>query len=325
MTFSFLNLKSFTFSIALIYALAYTIPIYAQEFAVNGGVLAKAEITLGNQNQWLKLGVFGFGTLNYGDAAIESGVSFASYSFLKRHTVNQKGVAYGYEVYALGGIGGNSNLLGSSISDFNTSLLINLEGRGGFQGVGAGFGKDYLPGKLKPYGLRRGQFIVRSSIANHNIHIVFHNDVHLGNIFNGQGTDYGSTGALTIGFTEISGVDEVYQLGIGVDLFTARPNYSQSPRNPINSDDGRKNVWFTLPPYKDLFYGNLFVYGTYQNEFYTLSGKLGINSQKSGAFIQNTLHDGFGLNPRFPWDVTQTDRLFIELSGSLFIDGIGDE
>jgi len=52
---------------------------------------------------------------------------------------------------------------------------------------------------------------------------------------------------------------------------------------------------------------------------------VGINSHKAGAFIQNKLHDGFGLNPRFPWDVSRKDRLFIELSGSLFIDAIGDE
>jgi len=305
--------------------LAYDFSVRGQRFEAQGGVLVKAEITIGSQNQWLKVGAFAFGTLNYGDVAIESGASLASYAFSKRHTVRQSDVAYGYELFALAGIGGNSNLLGSSVSDFNTALLVNAEGDGGFQGLGFGFGKDYLPGKLKPYGIRRGQIILRSSIANHNVHIVFHNDVRFGKVFNGQGTDYASTGALTIGYTQLVDAQEVFQLGVGVDLFTARPDYSRAPRNPINSDDGRKNVWFTLPPFVDLFYGNLYVFGHYQEEHLSFSAKAGINSHKAGAFIQNKLHDGFGLNPRFPWDVSRKDRLFIELSGSLFIDAIGDE
>ena len=298
---------------------------FAQRLEVRGGILAKVNISLGSHNQLLKAGVFGFGTMSYGDVAIESGVSLATYSFIKRHTIKQKGLAYGYEFYALGGLGDNSNLLGSSVSEFNTTILVNPGGEGGFHGVGAGFGKEYLPGKLKPYGLRRGQFIVRSGNTDHNIHIVFQNDVHLGRIFNGQGTDYGSTGSLTIGFTQLGSQGKVYQLGVGIDLFTARPDYSRAPRNDVNSDDGRKNVWFTLPPFTSLFYGNLFVYGQYQKEYYTFSLKAGINSHKAGAYIQNKLHDGFGLNPRFPWDVTKRNTLFIALSGSLFIDAIGNE
>jgi len=318
-------LKNLLFTCIVVYILISGFSARGQQFEASGGVLLKAEITLGNQNQWLKIGAFAFGTLNYGDVAVESGASLASYAFLKRHTAKQSGIAYGYELFALAGIGGNSNLLGSSISDFNTSILIDDTGDGGFQGLGFGFGKDYLPGALKPYGIRRGQLILRSSIANHNVHVVFHNDVRLGKVFNGEGTDYASTGALTIGFTQIRDRNEVYQVGLGVDLFTPKPDYTREPRNPINSDDGRKNVWFTLAPFDTLFYSNLFVFGQYQNEDYTLSTKLGVNSYKTGAYIQNTLHDGFGLNPRFPWDVRQKSKLFVEFSGSLFIDETGNE
>jgi hypothetical protein len=43
-----------------------------------------------------------------------------------------------------------------------------------------------------------------------------------------------------------------------------------------------------------------------------------MNSEKLGAFVQNTLHDSFGLNPRFPWNVNKKDKLFLELNSSIF-------
>jgi len=291
--------------------------VRAQELNANGGILLTTEITLGNQNQWLKLGLFGFGTLNYGDMSVESGISFATYQFIKRHTSSTKGLAYSYEFFALGGIGKNSNLLGSSVSNMNSLILFNPLGKGGFNGLGFGFSKDFLPKELKTFGLRRGTFLLRFSNADHNIHFAFLNDFKIG-WFNGSRTDYGVTGSLDIGFSKIEDINTVYQLGFGIDLFTARPDYSRSPRNPINSDDNRKNVWFTLPPYDSLFYGNIYGYGTYQKEKYALHTKLGVNSQKAGAYIQNKLHDGIGLNPRFPWQVHLKDKLFIEVSGNLY-------
>ncbi len=290
--------------------------IHSQTLNVDGGILLKAEVTLGNQNQWLKLGVLGFGTLNYGDLSLETGVSLASYQFLKRHTLRTAGLAYSYEFFAIGGIGKNSNLLGSSLSNMDTSILFNPDGKGGFNGLGFGFTKDILPKELKSYGLKRGALLMRFSNANHSIHLQFLNDFKIG-WFQGAGTDYGVTGSLDIGVTIIQDPETMYQLGFGVDLFTPRPDYSRSPRNQINSDDGRKNVWYTLPPYKELFYGNIYAYGTYQEDFYSIHTKLGINSQKAGAFIQNTLHDGIGLNPRFPWQVETKDKIYIEVTGNV--------
>ena len=279
-------------------------------------MLLKAEITLGNQNQWLKIGAFGFGVVNYGDASIESGVSFASYQFLKRHTKKRSGIAYSYEVFALAGIGKNTNLLGSAVSEMNTAIIFDARKKGGFNGLGFGFGKDYLPKDLKSYGIRRGQFIMRFSNSDHSLHAVFSNDFKFGTIFNGERTDYATTGSLTVGVTHIQNDYRVYQAGVGLALFTPQPDYSRAPRNPINSDDGRKNVWFTLPPFKDLFYTNLYAFGTYQDEHYEVHTKLGVNSQWIGAYVQNKLHDGFGLNPRFPWEVAEKDRLFFEIAGS---------
>ncbi len=298
--------------------------LYPQKVNLNGGILLNAQITLGNQNQWLKLGIFGFGALNYGDISVESGVSFASYQFLKRHTVKMTGFAYSYEFFALGGIGKNTNLLGASVSTMNTAIIFNPAGQGGFNGLGFGFGKDVLPKTLKSYGLKRGALYMRFSNSNHSMHVTFLNDFKIG-WFKGAGTDYGVTGTLDIGFTKISDPLTVYQLGLGIDLFTPRPDYSRSPRNSINSDDGRKNVWYTLPPIKDLFYGNLYGYGTYQEDYYSTHVKLGINSQKMGAYIQNKLHDGLGLNPRFPWQVETKDKLYVEVNGNAFLKEVSDD
>ncbi len=298
--------------------------LYSQQLQADSGILLKAEITLGNQNQWLKLGAFGFGTLNYGDISVESGLSLASYQFLKRHTVATSGFAYSYEFFALAGIGKNSNLLGSSVSNMNNAIIFNPEGKGGFNGLGFGFSKDVLPKTLKSYGLKRGALLMRFSNASHHIHFTFLNDFKIG-WFDGAGTDYGVTGTLDIGFTKIEDFDTAFQLGFGIDLFTPRPDYRQSPRNPLNSDDGRKNVWFTLPPYNNLFYGNVYGYGTYQEDVYAVHTKLGINSQKAGAYIQNKLHDGMGLNPRFPWQVATKDKLYLEITGNVFFKEIADE
>ncbi|WP_299311491.1 hypothetical protein [uncultured Aquimarina sp.] len=298
--------------------------IYSQRFSADGGIMLKTEITLGNQNLWLKLGIFGFGTLNYGDISVESGLSFASYQILKRHTVKTNGLAYSYDFFALAGLGKNSNLLGSSISSMNTSIIFNPNGKGGFNGLGFGFSKDYLPKSLKSYGLKRGALLMRFSNADHNLHLVFQNDFSIG-LFSGAGTDYGVTGSLDIGFTKITNLQTLYKLGIGIDLFTARPDYSRSPRNSINSDDQRKNVWFTLPPFKELFYGNLYAYGSYQENNFSIHSNVGINSQKAGAYIQNILHDGLGLNPRFPWSVETKDKIYLEVSGSGFLKTITDD
>ncbi|KAA1246971.1 hypothetical protein [Aquimarina sp. RZ0] len=298
--------------------------MYSQRFGANGGLMMKVEITLGNQNQWLKLGIFSFGTLNYGDMSVESGISFASYPFLKRHTVKTQGLAYSYEFFALGGIGKNDNLLGSSLSEINTTILFNSKEKSGFNGIGFGFSKEYLPKILKSYGLRRGALLMRFSNANHSIHVAFYNDFKIG-WFHGAGTDYGVTGTLNIGFTRIQNDNTIHQFGIGIDLFTARPDYSLSPRNPINSDDGRKNVWYTLPPLKELFYGNVYAFATYQENNFSVHSKLGINSQKAGAYIQNILHDGLGLNPRFPWQVETRDKMYIEVSANTFIKKITND
>lgn len=290
----------------------------AQKLNAKGGFMLKGTISLGNQNQWLQLGAFGFGALNYGDVSVESGLSFVSYQFVKRHTKKITGLAFSYEGFTLVGIGKNTNLLGSSVSKLNNEVLFNPEGENDFFGLGFGFSKDYLPNKLKSYGIKNGQFITRFSNANYSIHTVFTNDFKVGKLFNGERSDYATTGSFYVGITTFNKRNQIHQAGLGLELFTAQPDYSRPPRNPLNSDDGRKNVWYTLPPFKKFFYSNVYAFGGYQDSEYSVSARLGMNSQRLGAFIQNKLHDGFGLNPRFPWDVSQKDTPFVEISASLF-------
>ena len=299
----------------------YSTASLAQTFNVSGGLLFKATLTLGNQNAYLKLGTSAFGTLSYNDVAIESGLSFSVYEFTKRHTIKTTGLAYTYDFFALAGIGQNSNLLGSTLSLANTSYLYNPSGKGGFNGIGFGFTRDVLPKTLRSYGLRRGALLMRFSNQQHQFQLTFLNDLKFG-WFYGSGTDYGITGSLRLGYTRIHH-ESLQYLGFGIDLFTPQPDYNRSPRNPINSHDGRKNVWFTLPPYKDLFYGNFYVYGGYQENHLAFTSKIGINSVQSGAHVQNILHDGFGLNPRFPWPVEQKNKFYIESSGHIFYQNLG--
>jgi len=309
-------LKSFPFFLFYLLLIS-TKTSYGQKIDANAGILLKTDITLGNQNQWIKLGLFGFGSFSVGDFSIESGFSLASTQQLKRHTINAKDRSFIYEVFGLIGGGKNNNLLGSSVSNQNNSIILNPNGQNNFKGLGFGFEKELFNKNLKSFSIKRGKLIMRYSSSNYSIHTTFLNDFSFGALFNGEGTDYGETGTFIIGFTKINTLRDVYQAGIGLSLFTPQPNYTLSPRNSLNSDDGRKNVWYMRAPYSKHFYCNVYGFGTYQNEYYTLHSKFGFDSKKLGAYIQNKLHDGFGLNPRFPWNVEAKDKIYYEVEGTL--------
>lgn len=313
-TLFFIKLK---YSIAFLFVFI-VLPASTQQLNSNGGILLKTEITLGNQNKTIKLSVFGVGTLNYGDASLEAGVSLFSGQLFQRHTVSKKGLFYGYDFFLLGGTGNNSNLLAASLFSNNQTLLFSDTPSGSFNGIGFGFQKEFLPGDLKQFNLRRGKILMRFSDNNHSFKIVFNNDFRFYPLFNGQGTDYGQTGGIEFGYSKIRARNEAYQIGVGLELFTPKADYSKTPINIINSDDGRKNVWHTLSPYNNLFYTNIYAIGSYQNNHFESSLKIGLNSQKLGAYVQNKLHDNFGLNPRFPWQVDKKDKLVIEASASAF-------
>lgn len=294
----------------------FAIQIQAQSVKSNAGFLIKAQIQLGNQNQGVKIGAFGIAAVNYKNMAIESGINLYSGYLFKAHTVKVSGLNYGYDAFVLAGIGKNTNLLASSFMK-DGAILATLENNQHFYGLGFGVEKEFLPGELNTFNQRLGKFLMRFSTANSSVNIQFKNDFRAGNIFKGEGTDFGATGMIAVSYSKIIGPQEIYQIGIGLSLFTPQPNYSRTPNNSKNSDDGSKNVWHTKPSYSQLFYANSYVFGGYQNTYFSSFIKSGFNSQKLGAYVQNTLHDSFGLNPRFPWNVSAKDLFFIEGNASV--------
>jgi len=256
--------------------------------------------------------------------AIEGSIALYSGYLFKKHTVKTSGFHFGYDAFILAGIGRNSNLLVSSFIE-DGPLLANLEDDNFFYGLGFGFQKEYLPNDLEVYNQRLGKILMRFSNSNHSLNLQFKNDFKFKRLFNGDGTDFGATGMFQIGFSKILNPLEIYHIGMGVSLFTPRPDYSKTPNNILNSDDGSKNVWHTIPANSKLFYTNLYVFGNYQNNSYSGFVKTGMNSQKLGAYIQNTLHDGFGLNPRFPWNVSANDLFYFEVNGAIFNTSSIDE
>lgn len=290
---------------------------YTQSVKINFGFLLKAQIQLGNQNQGVKVGAYGLSTGQFKDITFESGVALYSGYLLKKHTIKTKGFNFGYDFFTLLGIGNNNNFLVSSFFE-NGPLLVAFKNKQNFYGLGFGFEKEFLPDQLRVFNQRIGKFLMRFSNGNNSLNIQFKNDFRAGKLFYGEGTDFGKTGALKISYSSVLNTKEVFYAGVAISLFTPNANYSKTPNNHTNSDDGSKNVWYTKAPFKNLFYANIYAFGGYQKENFSATLKAGMNSQKLGAFVQNTLHDSFGLNPRFPWDISAKDKLFIEFNSSIF-------
>lgn len=295
----------------------------AQSFQTNGGLLFKAQIQLGNQNQGVKIGAYAVGSAHYGDVALEGGVALYGGYLFKRHTVKTSGINYGYDMFSLAGIGKNTNLLTSSFFT-NTPVLFEQANDQKFYGLGFGFEKEFLPSQLREFDQKIGKLLMRFANANHSVNVQFKNDFRFGKLFNGDGTDFGNTGHLSISYSSYQSPLRAIHLGLGLQLFTPEADYSRTPNNPLNSDDGSKNVWFTKGQHSRLFYTNVYGFGSYQDDGVFAFAKAGLNSQKLGAYIQNKLHDNFGLNPRYPWEVTTRDRVFIETGASLFIPESND-
>lgn len=296
----------------------------AQSLDIDFGFLVKAKIQLGNQNQGIKVSANTLIAGQYNTFSFESGFSFFSGYFTKRHQIKTAGFHYGYDVFILSGVGNNSNLLGASFFE-NTILLSNPQENQRFYGLGFGFEKEFLPKELSVFNQRLGKFLVRLSQRNHSFNIQFKNDLRVGTVFNGEGTDFAATGSFLVSYSAVENPLEAFYIGVGLSLFTPLQDYSKTPNNLLNSDDGSKNVWHLQKPYSTNFYANAFVFGGFVKNNFSSATKLGINSQKLGAYVQNTLHDGFGLNPRFPWDVAAKDKLFFEWDSLIFKNTTLDE
>jgi hypothetical protein len=134
-------------------------------------------------------------------------------------------------------------------------------------------------------------------------------------VLKGGATDYGQTASFMLQYSTINN-DRLTQIGLGLDLFTPQPDFSKAPSNPQNSDEGRHRVWYTSAPWENLFAGNLFVEVTHQSAERAISAKLGADSHRLGAFLQNSIHDEFGVLPRFPWAVEQSEKAFFEITAT---------
>lgn len=295
--------------------LLYSFISNGQNTKTNGGFSVKAEYTFGSQNHQFKVGTFVFGAVNIGNYGIESGAAFSAYLFMKRHGVKIPGFAYSYELFGMTGWGKNTNLLGSTIALLPTESIFNPKGNGGFGGFGFGINKEVLPEMLRKFNSRRGNFLLRYSNSTYSVNMNFSNDMNFA-LFKGQGTDLGATGSLLITVAQINGY-ELRRLGVGLDVFTPEPDYLQAPRNLKNSDDGWRNVWFNTNPYEDLFHANLYVDVRFQENAFAWAAKIGIDSPKIGAYVQNVIHDSFGLFPRFSWPVDENAQLFYEFTTNL--------
>jgi len=134
----------------LFFIVINTSVLCGQDIETNAGFLLKAQITLGNQNQGIKVGAYGIANLRYNEVALESGAALFSGYLFKRHKTKTKDIHFGYDVFALMGIGKNDNLLASSFF-MDTPLLYDPENDQKFYGVGFGFEKEFLPKNLKEF------------------------------------------------------------------------------------------------------------------------------------------------------------------------------
>lgn len=294
----------------------------AQNVKINGAVTLDVKVTFGNQNNLVQLGVSGFGISNYQKIAAEAGFSIYTGYMFQRHTIKKNGFINGYDVFYLLGYGQNNNLLGSTLSQYNKAVLFDSNNNNSFYGVGFGFEKQFLPEELKEFNQRIARLMMRFSKGNNSLGLSFKNDFKIGGLFYGDATDFGNTGSLYVNYTNAQSFDEIHQLGFAIELFTPKQDYDRIANNNINSDDGRKNVWYTTGNYKNTFYANAFVQYTLQKSHYVYQINTGMESNKLGAYIQNKLHDGFGLNPRFPWNVTRNNKPYVQGTIQSFINSL---
>ncbi len=278
-------------------------------FAAAGGVQAKFEWVFGSQDRYARLSFSAFAA-NSGKVSLEAGLGLWSYFYLRRFGAAEQNWGLGYEAFALAGAGENENMLGATASFHAFDGFYKRGKPGDFIGIGFGISQDKPMGSLNKFGVRRGHAIIRTAHGNRSLHINFANDLRVGP-FRGGAKDQGPTGSIQIAYSSLEH-DRIRKYGLGADFFTPQPDYTKAPNNPINSDEGAKRTWFTTTPWHDLFHGNIYLMLGQQQEHKHWSAKLGIDSPKLGALIQNRIHDTFGLYPRYPWPVQSPNTFYIE-------------
>lgn len=279
-----------------------------------GGIRLNIEVTFGSHNISSRIGILAFGTAQQSNLAAELGAGLWAQTHLRRFGAQTTGWSIGYDAFGLVGMGDNSNLLGSALSESVSSAIFQAPSQKGFFGLGFGVIDEHISGSLSKFSLKRGKVIIRAASKASSVHMTFANDLRE-SIMQGGATDYGQTAAFKIQYNQIRN-NSLTQYGLGFEVFTPQPDYNNEPNNPQNSAEGRRRVWYTTKPWDKLFNANLFFEFTRQDEQRSISAKIGLDSPKLGAYAQNKIHDSFGLLPRFPWPVDKKGQVFFEATAS---------
>lgn len=266
-------------------------------------------ILLGTQEKAFNFGVSIFGTSTYKSTSVEGGININISPFFQKYGVYQGNFAGSTEFFWLIGYGKNANLLGSNVGlTRHTAFYDYTKTHNFFYGAGLVAVLNEATGNLKKFQNKQGGLILRFSDKQNSVAFNMVNDVNA-RPFSKSGTDKGNTARALISYTTIKN-DELFGVGIGLDMFTPEADYGVAPHSHTNSEEDTRLVLVNTKPYDDLFHLNLFSSFVYQNNDISFDGRFGVDNYKLGALVQNIIHDNFGLYPRFSWPVTQKGRFY---------------
>jgi RHS repeat-associated protein len=211
------------------------------------------------------------------------------------------------QVFAMGGRGDNSNLLGSNSTGAGISLF-DPKGGSGFVGVGYSVNFNIFSGGLSELSNQTGGVLLRKSFGSNNIGFSMFNDFGKAPHWGGN-TDFGITGTGDVTFTRGLGKNESVSVGVFFRDITGIPDTSQERSSDKTSDgssrlehrdyensprynpDNPEGVYRTKGENKDLNFGILGIKGSYSRpglgggiSFYRYGGK-------QGALFQDPIHN----------------------------------
>lgn len=296
----------------IIILMLFSFKAFSQDFSgtLNGAV--SVNLLFGTQLKALNVGLSIFGTTSYkSETSLEGGINFNFSPFLQKYGIYQGNFSSSIELFGLVGYGENNNLLGSNVGlTKHTSFYDHTITGSRFYGAGMSVILNKIKGDLSKFQNQQGGLIFRLSEKQNSVAFNINNDLSAW-FFNKSGTDKGNTARAMLSYTTIKGV-ELYGVGIGLDMFTPEADYGRAPRNMVNDEDGTVAVLFNTKPYDDLYHLNLFSSFIYQNQQtnFNIDGRIGVDNYKLGAFVQNSIHDSFGMVPRFAWPVAKKGKLY---------------
>ncbi|PIQ16556.1 MAG: hypothetical protein COW67_02260 [Flavobacteriales bacterium CG18_big_fil_WC_8_21_14_2_50_32_9] len=266
-------------------------------------------ILLGTQEKALNFGISIFGTSTYKSTSVEGGINVNISPFFQKYGIYQGNFAGSIEFFGLIGYGKNANLLGSNVGiTRHTAFYDYTKTRNFFYGAGLVAVLNQTTGNLKKFDNKQGGLILRFSDKQNSVAFNMVNDVNA-RPFSKSGTDKGNTARAILSYSTIKN-DELFGVGIGLDMFTPEADYGVVPHSHTNSEEDTRLVLVNTKPYDHLFHFNLFSSFVYQNDKLNFDARFGVDNYKLGALVQNIIHDNFGLYPRFSWPITQKGKFY---------------